>query len=588
MVPKTEPDTTPSVLSLSHMRKSMGVFFNTLSSGDRFILSALLFVFALTSLYALYTLQQQFLVEVPTRGGSITEGVLGSPRFVNPLLALSDADKDLVALTHAGLMGYDEKGNLIPMLAESYTVSDDETVYTFVLNENARFSDGTPVTAQDVIFTIEKVQDPLLKSPKRASWAQISASVVNARTVSLTLPRPYAPFLHEATLGILPSHLFKDLTNEEFPFSTLMIDPVGAGPFKVENIVRDRNGIVREYHLSASPHFVLGRPYISRMSFMFYPQRELLEKAAREGKIDSAYQTTEITGENQTITLPYTRVFGVFFNQNENTSLAQREVRQVLSYLAPRQAIVDEVLLGHGTPLFGPLPPGAPITYASSETLFAPENGDSVEYVHKLLSSASFEKNEETGLFTKEDSDETLSITLKTSNVPELQEVALRVADGWRASGIPTAVEVFEPSDLVQSVIRTRSYEALLFGLVIGQGDDVYAFWHSGERNDPGLNVSLYTNSLVDDLLVEARESQEEDQKYTTLTELESVIASDFPAAFLYAPAFVYTVPEELRGISVTRISEPRDRFKGVHAWHLRTEAVWPGFVRDTYTMSIL
>ena len=212
-----------------------------LKPGDRLIAYVLGLFVLVSGLAGLYAIERSFLIEQPANGGSLTEGVIGSPRFVNPLLALSDTDRDLARLTYAGLMGIAENGELIPVLAENYTISEDGKTYIFTLRENAEFSDGRPVTAEDVVFTVQKAQDPGLKSPELANWANVRAEVIDARTVSFTLPKAYAPFLEDATLGILPAHLWRNIPNEQFPFSPRMERPVGAGPFKVTQNLR-KNG----------------------------------------------------------------------------------------------------------------------------------------------------------------------------------------------------------------------------------------------------------------------------------------------------------------------------------------------------------
>jgi peptide/nickel transport system substrate-binding protein len=123
------------------------------------------------------------LVEIPSVVGSLRDGSVGSPRFVHPLLAVSDADRDLVALTYAGLMGTTGDGSLTPVLAERYEIGDDGRTYTFTIREEAVFHDGVRVTAEDVLFTIEKAQDPLLKSPKRPNWEGVAVEALDERTV---------------------------------------------------------------------------------------------------------------------------------------------------------------------------------------------------------------------------------------------------------------------------------------------------------------------------------------------------------------------------------------------------------------------
>ena len=167
--------------------QSLSSYLRSLSTGDRYIALGLALLVGVTSLMSLYALEKHFLIRVPAYGGMLSEGVVGAPRFINPLLAISDTDHDLTALTYAGLMGRAANGVLIPALASRYTVSADGLTYTFAIRSTATFSDGTPVTADDVVYTIQKAQDPLLKSPVRSNWTGITAQAINAQTVQFTL-----------------------------------------------------------------------------------------------------------------------------------------------------------------------------------------------------------------------------------------------------------------------------------------------------------------------------------------------------------------------------------------------------------------
>lgn len=542
-------------------------YVDTLPSSDKFIVLVLSLLIGVIAIVGVYTIERIFLVEIPHDGGTLTEGILGSPRFVNPLLALSDADRDLVALTYAGLMGINGEGELIPVLAESYSISEDGRTYTFILKEGAEFSDGTEVTAEDVVFTVEKAQDPDLKSPEFTNWANVLAEAVDARTVTFTLSRPYAPFLHDTTLGILPSHIWSNITSEEFPFSTYMTEPVGAGPFKVSDVDRNKNGIIKSYSLSSFSNYALGKPHIRNIELEFFAQKEDLVEALEGGSIQSAYGVPK---ENA-LTAPYARVFGVFFNVNQNPLFANIEVRKALSIAVNRDYIVEEVLGGYGTALAGPVPPGSNIP--EIEIL----REGRMEEARDVLSRNDWVLNEETGIWNHEDKGE-LSFTLKTSNVPELKTIAQAVQADWKELGADVSIELYGQGDLTQNIIRPRSYEALLFGMVVGREQDLFAFWSSTERNDPGLNIALYTNHSVDTLLTNIREESDPLKREELLTEVQTSIAEEYPAAFTHAPDFVYVVPEEVRGVLLPQIASPSDRFANIHEWYKRTEYVWPVF----------
>ena len=302
------------------------------SPGDRFLFYAFAVLVGVASLTGLYALEQSLLEQTPTYGGVLIEGEVGSPRFINPLLAISDADRDLSTLTYAGLMGLSGSGTLIPVLAESYVISANGKTYTFTMREDAKFSDGTPVTADDVVFTIEKAQDSALKSPEYATWSGVSVEAVDQHTVRFTLSKPYMPFLGLTTLGILPSHLWEKISDEQFPFSNLETNPIGAGPFRIASISRNASGLIESVTLAENPYYALGRPYLDGIRFNFYSRTEDLASALANGVVESAYDVPTA----RALTAPYARVFGVFWNPSQSHVYARAEVRKALSFAIDR------------------------------------------------------------------------------------------------------------------------------------------------------------------------------------------------------------------------------------------------------------
>ncbi len=541
-----------------------------LSPGDRVLLALFGALVAGTSIFGLYRLEKSLLVVTPTYGGTLTEGEVGSPQFINPLLAVSDADRDLTSLTYAGLMGLGGNGKLVPVLAESYEVSADAKTYTFTLRKGLKFSDGTPITSADVVFTVQKAQDPALKSPEYADWSGVAVSAPDSQTVRFTLSKPYAPFLGLTTLGILPSRLWQMIRPEEFSSSRLETSPIGEGPFKVTSITKDAAGLIRGIHLMANPNYALGRPYLDAIRMVFYPSQEDLRSALKSGEIESAYDTPS----SYELTSPYARVFGVFWNPNQNQVYARAEVRKALSLAIDREALVSSVLGGYATAIMGPVPPGGVV---EQTPVLASE--DRIADAAAVLQKAGWSYDGKERQWKNAAIKQSLSsITLRTSNVAELKNVATLAKDTWEKLGIPVSIELYEPGDLSQNVIRPRSYEALLYGMVIGRDQDLYAFWDSQERNDPGLNIALYANKTVDALLEDARISSDEEARAKDLQKIEDAVAADYPAAFLYTPDFTYSVPQDLRGITLPQIIVPADRFATVATWYRSTDSVWPFF----------
>ena len=306
----------------------------------------------------------------------------------------------------------------------------------------------------------------------------------------------------------------------------------------------------------ANPDYVLGRPYLDGFRFHFYSGSEDIANALSSGAIDSAYDVTTPGA----LTAPYARVFGVFWNPSENEVYARPEVRKALSLALDRQSIVDNVLNGYATPIMGPVPPGSSI-----QQVPIPNSDDPTAAAASVLEAGGWVYDGTARLWKNASAKETLdSITLRTSNVPELKAVATAIEADWEKLGIPVNIELYEPGDLSQNVIRPRKYDALLYGEVIGRDQDLYAFWDSQERNDPGLNIALYANKTVDALLEDARGSADSTEQTADLQKIEDDIAADYPAAFIYAPDFTYAVPSDLRGVELPQIIVPADRFANV------------------------
>lgn len=550
----------------------VGMFVQGLPPGDRIVFYTLSGLLIIASLVSLYALEQSLLEKVPTYGGTLVEGAVGNPQFINPLLAISDADRDLSILTYAGLMGLSGEGKLIPVLADSYVMSDDGKTYTFTLRKDAKFTDGSTITADDVAFTVHKAQDPGLKSPEYANWSGVNVAAIDKETVRFTLSKAYAPFLGLTTLGILPSRLWQNISNTEFPFSALETSPIGSGPFKIASVSRNASGLIQSVSLTENPYYVLGRPYLNGIQFNFYSNSEDLTSALTGGAIESAYGIPQ----KDALTAPYARVFAVFFNPNDNQVYARAEVRKALSLAVDRLAIVHNVLGGYATPLMGPVPPGIGVTQVPVPPV------DTPDAAARVLQSAGWTYDGNARQWVNTKAKLTLStITIRTSNVPELKNVASAVKADWERLGISVDIELYEPGDLSQNVIRPRKYGTLLYGMVIGRDQDLYAFWDSQERNDPGLNIALYVNKAVDTLLEDARSTANEEARQKDLQKIEDTVAADYPAAFLYAPNFIYALPQDIQGVKLPQIITPSDRFATVASWYRYTDAVWPFFAKQ-------
>ena len=567
----------------------------TFRPGERIVLYALISVLSLSALFLLAGANAAVSVQVPARGGSITEGVVGPVRFVNPLLTLSGPDKDLTMLVYSGLMRATPFGDLIPDLASSYEISKDGTAYTFTLRPNLTFHDGTSVSAEDVLFTIQRAQNQDIKSVHRADWEGVSVSAPDSHTVVFTLPHAYAPFLENTTLGILPKHLWENVSAEEFPFTPLNTNPVGSGPYKIVGSDTNATGAITRYDLGSFKGFALGSTYIQKMTILFYPNEGSLINAFNAGRIDSfagisPKEVESITRrDTSAIRAPLPRTFGVFLNQNKNAMFADLAVRSALDTAIDKKKIVRDVLKGFGATLEGPIPPGVlgntslalprPLEKETPQES-TPSNGNA-EKARAILARAGWSFDRAAQIWKKKKT--TLEFTLATADEPELAGTAQALATAWREIGVKVDLHVYPLSEFNSVVLRPRAYDAALFGEVVGRTLDLFAFWHSSQRNDPGLNLAMYANTKVDSLLARARTTINRKEREKLYEQFTAYIMQDQPAIFLYAPEFIYIVPSAVEGIRLGTLTTPAERFLNIYEWYSDTERVWSIFTNQNH-----
>jgi peptide/nickel transport system substrate-binding protein len=590
-----EPSSSPSFQPEVPVRKRRlfgrwNELLYVFSPSERLFLYVLSVVLAVSTFVLLASVNERISTEVPTQGGSLVEGGAGTPRFINPLLAASAPDQDLTELVYSGLLRSENVGEYAPDLAASYDVSEDGTVYTFHLRDGLTFHDGEPLTSADVMYTISLAQNPEIKSPRRADWDGVAVAAPDERTIVFTLPHAYAPFRENATLGILPRHLWEHISDEEFPFASLNTHPIGSGPYRVTDVRTDSTGAPTEYSLVSFNDFALGEPHLSRLTYRAYQNEELLLAAYENGDIESfvASSPKVLPRDIQDAALiraPLARVFGVFLNQNHAPVLTNAAAREALNAAINKDEIVAQVLGGYGTVLESPLPPG--LLTAASTTKEAPT--DRIENAKTILRNGGWQLSNASSsepVWTR--NKQSLTMSLATTDTEELVATANAVATAWRAVGIPTKVEVYPLQEFNATILRPRAYDAVLFGEVVGRSLDLFAFWHSSQRNDPGLNLSLYTSTDADHELAAARAETDLSKRQEHLTNFLKTLDEDRPAVFLYTPEVAYIVPSYLKGVTTGTLSSPSDRFISVHTWYRDTERVWNFFTRPNTLFSSL
>lgn len=413
-------------------------FFKVLTKKEKNIFLIFLFFFLSSSIFLLINFYFQNTEVKAAIGGKYIEGILtenGGPRYINPIYAeTSDVNRDLVEMIFSGLMKYSPDGKIIPdLVKEDYKVLEEGIIYEFSLKENLFWHDSKPLTADDVIFTIEAIQNPEINSPLRVNWLGVEVEKISDSSFRFTLKNPSAVFLENCTVKIIPKHIWQDISSQNFPLATYNLAPVGSGPYKFKKIFQGKEGNIESLDLERNSEYFGKKPNISQISFQFFNNKEQLIAAANLGKINgfSIRPSKDISFKNnqfQQYSLSLPRYFAIFLNPQKLKLFSEEKIRQALNYGIDKEEIVQEVLGGRGEIIDSPI---LPEIYGFEKPLeiydFNPEKAK------ELLNKAGFTKFNQEGILVKTVKEEPsfqfksdLKIGSEGNEVKKLQECLAR------------------------------------------------------------------------------------------------------------------------------------------------------------------
>lgn len=517
-------------------------------------------------------------VAAPAEGGTYAEGLIGEPRYLNPIVAsANEVDRDITTLVFSGLVKHDESGNIVPDLAEKYEIKDGGKTYEFTLRPNLTWPDKKPLTADDVVFSINLVKDPRFQSTLRNNWQGVKVEKKDDLRLTIKLPVQYEPFLENATLGILPEHLWSNIQPQNFLLTQLNLKPVGLGQYQLTQITKNAAGSIRSMEFSPNPRYYR-KANISRLVLRFYEDQESIINAYKRREVDgfslSSPLEKELLAKSRSVVfynIKLPRYFGVFFNQARSDVLAEPEVRKALAYSANKDNIVKNILKNEAEVQNGPFPFGLlNIGEPTERFLYDPQKAQDVldKAGWKLNSDGLREKKIKSGKKIL------LEFTLTTTDWSELTQVASALKNDWEKIGIKVNLDIVPVNAIQTQIIRARQYQALLFGEVLGLDPDPFSFWHSTQKKDPGLNLALYSNKKVDGLLESARQDTNEEKRVAKYQDFQKILTQEIPALFLYSPNYIYAVSGNTKGVDIKAISTPSQRFENINLWHTATKRV--------------
>jgi peptide/nickel transport system substrate-binding protein len=517
------------------------------------------------------------IVPLPEQGGVYTEGLVGSLGRLNPLLDWNNpADRSVNRLLFSGLVRFDERGLPQADLAEAWGVAQDGTVYNFSIRQNAVWHDGTPVTSDDVIFTIEmmKSADSLYPQDIKDLWSKIEVTRLNDKNLKFTLPEPFVPFMDYLTFGILPEHLLESVPADQLQTADFNIAPVGSGPYRFDHLMVD-NGQITGVVLTLSDTYYGADSFIEQVVFRYYPSSADALDAYQQGDVLSVSQITSdvlsaaLEEPNLSVyTSRMPQISFVLFNLNnpEVSFLQDPVVRRALMLSINRSYLINTFLQGQAVIADGPVLPGswayhdgiehfeynpdASINLLKSEGYVIPAEGGDVRAKEETL----------------------LAFTLLHPDDEVHTQIAETIRNQWAEIGVRADLQAVPYDTLAVDFLAPRTYQAALVDLNLARtpDPDPYPFWHQAEATG-GQNYSQWDNRPASEYLEQARVTADYTLRTRLYRNFQVVFSKELPALPLFAPVYSYGVDAQVQGVQVGSLYDPSDRLATFTSWYLLT-----------------
>jgi peptide/nickel transport system substrate-binding protein len=544
----------------------------------------------------------------PSSGPTLTptepyrEGAIGRPVAVNPLAARSQVDRDLVALAFSGLVKLGPDGQFVPDLASRWTTDKSGKTWTFTIRSDARWHDGEPVTAEDVLYTLSVRRDPAYTGPGAGSWPDVTAKAVDARTVSFVLTTPIGGFLQLASQPIAPEHLLAGVPIESLANHEFGQVPVGSGSFAIVELDQD-HAILEPVALAAlgatdpgpsasvragPPSDALATPAptkrpsipmpaLTRLEFRFFDDPTGLAASFGRGELDAASGLSPVEAKAlarsagaRLLRYPGTTLTSVLLNLRPNhLELRVPQVRAALLAAIDRGAIVEQAFGGLAAPADAPIPP---TSWAFDRKASPPIKRDPTA-ASRALKKAGWTSVDKVWRAPAAKQAYVIELVLPDAAMnPSLRVVAERVAADWKALGFSVKIVEAAPGALLSDHLETGTFTAAALDVSIGLDPDLYPLLASSQTQSGGLNVIGLQDAGLDRLLTAARRPGTMEARKAAYTALQTQLTA---GRYLLPIAFadeVVVVGEDVEGVVVQPVADPSDRFWDVLTWRLAND----------------
>ena len=533
----------------------------------------------------------------PSAGPTVPyrEGILGRPTNANPLAARTQADRDLDALVFEGLVGRGPDGKAVPRLARSWTTSAAGDSWTFALQPGRLWQDGEPITADDVAYTIQTLQDPDYHGPGAGSWTGITVTVVDSKTVRFDIATPLGGFLDLATQPIVPRHLLADTPPGGLADAPFGKQPIGSGPYEVRELDRDHailepagagavpgsSGLPaatppRDPLATATPTRRPGDSQrgVGRIELRFFDDPAALTTAFRNGELDAvsgldpaAATALATTPGARAVGYPSTTLAAVVLNlRASEEAFADPRTRLALLGSIDRQRIVSVVYGGAATRANGLIPP----TSWAFDAASTPAVARDLKAAAKSLGAAGWAKAKDGWHHDGAKIARTIELLVpdRTMN-PILFAAGSQIAADWTALGFTVQIVEEDPAILATDHLRTGDFEAAIVDIAIGHDPDLYPLLASSQIRTGGANVIGLQDPLLDGLLEVARKPALDAARIAAYAALQKRLAGGTYLLPIAWPDDVIVLDSRVSGPVGREVADGSERFGDVLTWRL-------------------
>lgn len=517
-----------------------------------------------------FLFQASYMTYAGASGGTYVEGVRGEIKTLNPLYASTPAEQATTRLMFSSLLTYDKTGKLRGDLAQNISVLDEGKRYRVTLRPNILWHDHKKLTADDVVYTVGLIKNPATGTPISSSWQNVEIKKIDDKTVDFSLPSTYAPFPNALTFAVLPQHVLQQTTPGALRDSRFSTQPIGSGPFsfKLRQDIqgRDAHTVV---HMNQNINYYGGIAKIERFQLHAYDTSDGLSRAIRSHAVNavsgmslSDYSQFTADGAYEAVTKPMHAGVYALFNTRSIGALKDIQVRQAL------QAGTDVGAALKALPI-SVKPLDTPILSSQTDVSGVTKPAYDATRAAQLLDEAGWKK---TSTGERKKGDETLTLNVVTIKGADYESVVENLISQWRRLGIKVqlrAVDTTDPTqNLASSVLQPRDFDVLVHELYLGADPDVYAFWHSSQAVERGLNFSNYSNGISDDALASARLRLEDGLRGAKYQAFVRQWLKDAPALGLYQSQMTYVHTKDSTAFGAdTQLITSADRFNDVIYW---------------------